>query len=94
MKLVYKSLNHLSGSRDGGHSYIDFVKQKAYLKDDESSSEEVAVTIVIIKIWSSIINLSYKMYANDLYLIMLKIKELSACNDELFMVKSKKPNLV
>ena len=50
MKPVYRSLNHLSGSRDGGHSYIDFVKQKAYLKDDESSSEEVAMKIVIIKI--------------------------------------------
>ena len=94
MKQAFAPMADLSGLAKGGNDlYIDRVIQKAFIEVDESGAEAAAVTAVIIKGWSSIINISQRMYVNRPFLMMLRSKALPEDNDVLFMAKIEELNL-
>ena len=94
MKQAFSPMADLSGLAKGGNDlYIDSVIQKAFIEVDESGAEAAAVTAVIIKGWSSIINISQRMYVNRPFLMMLRSKALPEDNDVLFMAKIEELNL-
>ena len=91
MKQAFSPMADLSGLAKGGNDlYIDSVIQKAFIEVDESGAEAAAVTAVIIKGWSSIINISQRMYVNRPFLMMLRSKALPEDNDVLFLTKIEK----
>ena len=94
MKQAFSPMADLSGLAKGGNDlYIDSVIQKAFIEVDESGAEAAAVTAVIINGWSSIINISQRMYVNRPFLMMLRSKALPEDNDVLFMAKIEELNL-
>ena len=93
MKQAFSNMADLSGLRGSSGDYIDKVIHKTYLKVDESGAEAAAVTAVIVKTWSSSFNLSFKMFVNRPFLMMIRSKELPEDNDVLFMAKIEELNL-
>ena len=93
MKQAFSKMADLSGLRGSSGDYIDKVIHKTYLKVDESGAEAAAVTAVIVKTWSSSFNLSFKMFVNRPFLMMIRSKELPEDNDVLFMAKIEELNL-
>ena len=94
MKQAFSHMADLSGLRGSSGDYIDKVIHKTYLKVDESGAEAAAVTAVNVKIWSSSrFNLSFKMFVNRPFLMMIRSKELPEDNDVLFMAKIEELNL-
>jgi len=93
MKQAFSHMADLSGLRGSSGDYIDKVIHKTYLKVDESGAEAAAVTAVIVKTWSSSFNLSFKMFVNRPFLMMIRSKELPEDNDVLFMAKIEELNL-
>jgi serpin B len=93
MKQAFSNMADLSGLRGSSGDYIDKVIHKTYLKVDESGAEAAAVTAVIVKTWSSSFNLSFKMFVNRPFLMMIRSKALPEDNDVLFMAKIEELNL-
>ena len=93
MKQAFSHMADLSGLRGSSGDYIDKVIHKTYLKVDESGAEAAAVTAVIVKTWSSSFNLSFKMFVNRPFLMMIRSKELPEDTDVFFMAKIEELNL-